>query len=208
MKILLTGFEPFGESTLNPSQKLIESLPEKLFDDVQLIRAILPVDQNLGPKKLLAQIHQHQPDAVLSFGLSSGRSKISLERVALNLMDFRIPDNSGKKVSDKTVVEDGPAAYFTTLPVREMLEALQSSGIPAELSLTAGAYLCNQVFYLMMHEINQKQLPIRAGFIHLPALPEQAAHSARSLPSLCLDQAIKAAEILVTILQQTHTTLK
>lgn len=198
MKILVTGFEPFGESPLNPSQKLIEAIPEKPFDGIAVLKAILPVDHTQAPKQLIAHIHKHQPDAVISFGLASGRPKISLERVAINLMDFRIPDNAGFTISDQPVIEGGPAAYFSTLPIRSLLEALGKAQIPSEISLSAGAYLCNQVFYSMMHEIHRANLAIMAGFIHLPALPEQAAQSSKSIPSISLEQDIMAAKIIIS----------
>lgn len=197
MKILLTGFTPFGNNPLNPSQQLVESLPEFGNNGETLVKAILPVDQVQAPRILLDRLHQSQPDAVLMFGLASGRAKICLERVAINLQDFRIPDNAGVTITDKPVVDDGPAAYFSTLPVRVMLNALRVEGVPATLSLTAGAYLCNQVFFTLMHEITEKQLPIKAGFIHLPALPAQAADSDKNLPSMSLEQVIQAAHILI-----------
>lgn len=197
MKILLTGFMPFGQSPLNPSQQLIESLPGVGNNGETLLKAILPVDQVQAPKILLDRLHQSQPDAILLFGLASGRPKICLERIAINLMDFRIPDNAGVTVRDKPIFANGPAAYFSTLPIKAMLDALQAEAIPASISLSAGAYLCNQVFYTLMHEISQKQLPLMAGFIHLPALPAQAAESDKNLPSMSLDTEIRAVHIMI-----------
>jgi pyroglutamyl-peptidase len=197
MKFLITGFEPFGESPLNPSQRLVDSLPDGLFDDVLINKAILPVDQIKGPQTLLQAIHDCQPEVILAFGLATGRARISLERITVNLMDYRIPDNAGNLVCDQPIIANGPAAYFSTLPLRDMLNALQREGIPVELSLSAGAYLCNQVFYTMMHEIATRNLAIRAGFIHLPALPEQAAESDKSVPSLSLDILQQAVEIMI-----------
>ena len=197
MKILLTGFTPFGDSLLNPSQLLIESLPEVGHNGETLLKAILPVDQVRAPKILLDHLHQSQPDAILMFGLASGRAKICLERVAINLKDFRIPDNAGVTVSDEPIISGGPAAYFSTLPIRRMLNALQAEAIPASISLSAGAYLCNQVFYTLMHEITQNQIATMAGFIHLPALPAQAAESDKNLPSMSLDLEIQAVQILI-----------
>jgi pyroglutamyl-peptidase len=197
MKLLLTGFEPFGSNTSNPSQKLVESLPEDSIKEINLFKVILPVDQAHAPTVLKTYLNKHKPDAVLCFGLASGRAKISLERVAINLMDFRIPDNAGNTITDQAVVAGGPAAYFSTLPVRSMLAALQAEGIPAELSLSAGAYLCNQVFYTLMHWLMQGNLPVKAGFIHLPALPEEAAQTGKATPSLTLDQDIRAALIMI-----------
>lgn len=119
-------------------------------------------------------------------------------------MDFRIPDNSGATISDQPIIEGGPAVYFSTLPVTEMLTALLAEGIPTEYSLSTGAYLCNQVFYVMMHEIACKSLPMRAGFIHLPVLPEQAAQSDKGIPSMCFEKVLLAAKTLISHLHQTQ----
>lgn len=197
MKILITGFEPFGESGINPSQMLVGSLSERDFKNAVLIKAILPVDQAKAPEKMKGMIAQHQPDALLAFGLAMGRPKISLERFALNLKNFRIPDNQGVTVTDQPIHPDGPAAYFSTLPLRSMLNALVTAGIPAELSLSAGAYLCNLIFYAMMHALASQGLNGPAGFVHLPALPEQAAESKKSIPSLSFDCLVEAAKILI-----------
>lgn len=202
MKILLTGFEPFDGSPVNPSQQVVEAVTDDTIVGISLIKTVLPVDYARAPFVLLEALHTHRPDAVLAFGLASGRSKISLERVALNLLDFRIPDNSGVKISDQSVIEGGPAAYFTTLPVRPFLLDFLEEGIPAEISLTAGGYLCNLVFYTIMHHISTHQLPTQAGFIHLPALPEQAAQSDKTLPSLSLELDIKAARLMIVHLSK------
>ncbi len=202
MKILITGFEPFGESPINPSQLLVQSLADQEMDGVTLITDVLPVDQAQAPGKVTALIHQHQPDAILAFGLALGRPKISLERVALNLQDFRIPDNQGRTISNLPIQPDGPAAYFSSLPLQGMLARLHTAGIPAELSLSAGAYLCNLVFYTIMHTLSDHPKPIPAGFIHLPALPEQAAASDKPIPSLSFQLEQKAAQILIEIVSE------
>lgn len=197
MKILLTGFEPFGEHRLNPSQLLVDALPDQILGR-SIYKGILPVHHQLGPQKLLELILQLQPDAVLSFGLAAGRAKISLERVALNLIDDATPDNAGVTIENQSIITDAPAAYFSTLPLYAMLSALITAGIPAELSLSAGTYLCNQVFYTLMHTVATHNLGIQAGFVHLPALPEQASTSQKPMPSLSLDICIKAAQILIS----------
>ena len=202
MKILVTGFEPFGNSSLNSSQMLVDSLAQMNFSSVECQAAILPVDQERGPASLLAAVESCQPDTVLSFGLAMGRAKISLERVALNLMDYRIPDNAGNQASDQPIIPGGPAAYFSTLPVRRLFNSLQENGIPVELSLSAGAYLCNQVFYFLLHEITIHQKPIRAGFIHLPALPKQAAESQQAIPSMDFSLMQSAARIIIEALAE------
>ncbi len=197
MKILVTGFEPFGGSPINPSQLLVESLPGTFSEGIAISKAILPVDKRAGPEKLVTAVNQLHPDAVLCFGLALGRQMISLERIAVNLMDYRIPDNAGVTVQDQPIAPDGPAAYFSSLPLRAMISALKEAGIPAELSLSAGAYLCNQIFYTLMHTIHIRELSIPAGFIHLPALPEQAAQSEKPIPSMSMEVMSRAAEILL-----------
>ena len=147
--------------------------------------AILPVDRWRGPAVVLSAIEMHRPDVVLSLGQATGRSAISIERVAVNLMDYRIADNVGHVATDEPIVADGPAAYFATVPVREMLAAVHQAGVPAELSLSAGTYLCNQVLYAVLHHLDQTGR--RAGCIHLPMLPEQAAAQSRPTPSMALE---------------------
>lgn len=206
MKILLTGFEPFGVHTINTSQKLLENLPDSLENRVELKILILPVDEKLAPERVLAALHIEKPDVIIAFGLASGRSTISLERIAINLLDFRIADNAGIKIEDQPVVEGGPAAYFTTLPIQRILSGLREAGIAAEISLSAGAFLCNQVFYRVMHEISTKQLPTKAGFIHLPDLPEGVAKSQKKIPSMSLDLIRKAAQIIIACVAEELST--
>lgn len=196
MKVLLTGFEPFGEHSINPSQLLVDSLPDQ-YQDLFLTKCILPVDHHQAPPMLFDAIHNHQPDTVISFGLAAGRAKITLERIAVNLLDFNIEDNSGTKIVNQPIVEQGPAAYFSSLPIHGMLAGLNQGGIPAELSLSAGAFLCNQVFYLLMHQVKSLNKPAQAGFIHLPALPEQASASNQPTPSMSIEHMKKAAYLIL-----------
>ncbi|MBG0788126.1 MAG: pyroglutamyl-peptidase I [Anaerolineaceae bacterium] len=197
MKVLITGFEPFGKSPINPSQILVNDAPVQFPGGIELVKAILPVEKKAGPEALLDAVLRHQPEAVICFGLATGRSSISLERVAINLMDYRIPDNAGQTVEDQPVIADGPAAYFSSLPLRAMFTNLQSNHIPVELSLTAGAYLCNQVFYTLMHHLVTHQQAIPAGFIHLPACPKQADHFEKPTPTLSLAMIKSALPLLL-----------
>ncbi len=201
-RILLTGFEPFGGSAINPSTLVVQALAAQ----AHIATAILPVDQVHGPEALLAALDQHQPEVLLMLGQATGRAAISIERVAINLMDYRIADNSGRTVSDEPIASDGPAAYFATLPVRAMLDTLLAAGIPAELSLSAGAYLCNQVMYVALHHIAQCGLPTRAGFVHLPMLPEQAAVEHRSVPSMALATMVEGVAVLLKSLHPSPRT--
>lgn len=200
MKILLTGFEPFDNSPINPSERIVRILAEESIPDVQLATAVLPVDLVQGPKTLLHTLEDSQPEAILCLGQASRRSVISIERVAINLLDFRIPDNVGNQVKDQPVVIGGPAAYFTTLPVYEMIDTFKMNGIPAELSLSAGSYLCNQITYVLLDHLQSRGLNIPAGFIHLPALPEQAAQMKRPIPSMSLETMIKGIRIAIRVI--------
>ena len=202
MKVLITGFEPFGKSPINPSQILVNDAPDTFPGGIELFKAILPVEKTAGSEALIDALLRHQPDAVICFGLAEGRSAISLERVAVNLMDYRIPDNAGETVQDQPIAPNGPAAYFSTLPLRAMAAALHASNIEAGLSLTAGAYLCNQIFYTLMHHLATHGQAIPAGFIHLPACPEQAAHYDKPIPTMSLATIQSALPILMATLGQ------
>ena len=186
MNVLLTGFEPFGGSQLNPSAQVVRTLTRDGLPGVALHSAILPVDRQGGPATLLNAVRALHPDAILCLGEATRRMVISIERMAINLLDYRMADNAGHQAIDEPIVPDGPAAYFVTLPVRAMLEAVRAAGIPAELSLSAGAFLCNQVTYELLHYLTTHQLDIPAGFVHLPALPEQVTNAYPPMPSMAL----------------------
>jgi len=154
MEILLTGFGPFGGNRVNPSQLVIERLGG----------VILPVSAERTPRSLQAALETRKPDAVLSLGLAEKRTEIQIERVAINLLDFRIPDNDGKQPADLPVIDDGPAAYFSDLPLKAIIAAWEKEDIAGGISNSAGTFSCNQVLYLALHQ------GFRAGFIHLPPL--------------------------------------
>ena len=187
MKILLTGFEPFGKSTINPSEQVVGRLSKESLPDVKIDTAVLPMDLVESPASLLKAIEISRPEAILCLGQASRRKVISIERVAVNLLDFRIPDNAGNQIKDQSVVPEGPVAYFTTLPVREILKHILAQGIPAELSLSAGTFICNQITYTLLHHLEVQNLQIPAGFIHLPALPEQVAQMKTVIPSMSIE---------------------
>ena len=200
MKILLTGFEPFDNSPINPSEQIVHTLANESISGVQIDTAVLPVDLRLGPAALLNAVKVNEPEAVICLGQASRRAVISIERVAVNLSDFRIPDNAGNQVEDQPIEPDGPAAYFTTLPVRKIYNVLKANGIPAELSLSAGTYLCNQVIFTLLHYLKEKELVIPAGFIHLPALPEQASQMKGSVPSMSLETMIQGIRLTIQMI--------
>ena len=203
MKLLLTGFEPFGGSRVNPSAQIVERLGCDGVEGVALVTAVLPVDRHRGPALLIQAVEEHEPEAVLCLGLAGRSPAIAIERVAVNLLDFRIADNRGNQFVDEPIVLDGPAAYFTTLPVRAMQQAGLAAGVPMELSLSAGAFLCNQVTYELLHYLATHNLNIPAGFVHVPFLPEQVVHDPSRLPSMSLVTMCEGITAVVQAIQST-----
>jgi pyroglutamyl-peptidase len=201
-KCLCSGFEPFGGSPLNPSEQVVRALDGITLDGGEIGSVILPVDGTQGPACLIEAVERVQPDVVISLGEATHRAAVSVERVALNLLDYRIADNAGKQVVDQAIAPGGPAAYFSTLPVREICQAVVTAGVPCELSLSAGAFLCNQVMYTMLHYFACQGEGRRSGFIHLPALPQQVAPTSMQspVPSMSLDMdlvAVRAAIVAI-----------
>lgn len=168
MKILITGFEPLREFwSVNPSWEAVKRLPNKILS-ADVIREELPIIYDLAEEKLKNLITEHQPDVVINVGQSGDEGGIILERIGINLDDFNVVDNAGNMRVDKKIVEDGPDAYFTTLPCRKIVEAIKENGIPAVLSETAGTHLCNHVTYYTRHIIETEGLQTISGFIHIP----------------------------------------
>lgn len=201
MKLLLTGFEPFGGSDINPSEQVVKKLADKKIKGIELITAILPVDREAGPEKLIRAVEKNQPDAVICLGEARGRMAISIERVAVNLMDYRIEDNAGNLIQDQPIIPDGSPAYFCTLPVRKLMEAVQKVDVPAQLSLSAGAFLCNQVIYTLLHYLDTHKINTPAGFIHLPSLPEQVVDEQPIKPSMELHTQVTGIEAVIEVIK-------
>ena len=199
-RILVSGFEPFGGEHVNPSMALINALADREIADVELHTILLPVVRELADRALLAAIDERSPTAVLMFGEAGGRAQITPERVAINVDDYRIADNSGHQPRGEPVVGDGPVGYFSTLPIASMVRAMNDNGIPAQISDSAGTYLCNRIFYRSMHHLAQGQHNIRAGFIHLPYLHEQVIAQPPGTPSMSLQVIIAAAEQMIKVL--------
>jgi len=205
MKLLLTGFEPFGGSDINPSEQVVKTLAGKEYPDTEIITSILPVDQEAGPHGLIQAVEKSKPEVVICLGEARGRATINIERVAINLMDYRIEDNTGNKVQDQPIVPDGPSAYFCTLPVRQIMEAVQGVGVPAMLSLSAGTFLCNQVIYTLLHYLDINNLTIPAGFIHLPSLPKQVAQEQPMKPSMGFETMVIGMEAVINSIRSELT---
>jgi pyroglutamyl-peptidase len=196
MRILLTGFEPFGEVAVNPSQVIVEAVAARHVPGV--ITAVLPVTFGEAADCIRSLIAAHAPDAVICLGIASSRKAINLERVALNVNDAPQPDNAGVLASGDPIEADGPVGYWSTLPLKTMLEALAARGIPAVISNHAGTYVCNHVFYAARHMLEQSGRAVPCGFIHVP--PIAADDDTPGLPlqmmieavSACLDVVAKA----------------
>jgi pyroglutamyl-peptidase len=200
--VLLTGFAPFDGESSNPSWDAVQALEGELIAGHRVVARCLPVEFGASLRALRHAIDELMPSLVICVGQAGGRTQISLERVAINVDDARIPDNAGAQPVDEPIVLDGPAAYFTGLPVKAMLAALRSSGIPAEISQTAGTFVCNHVFYGLMHALREHP-GVRGGFIHIPYSPAQAAAhpGAASLPPSVVSQALRLATAIALTVQ-------
>jgi pyroglutamyl-peptidase len=192
--VLVTGFVPFAGEAVNPSQLIAQALHDESIAGHRVVGAILPTEFATSLLMLERLLDAHKPKLVLALGQAGGRSEISLERVAINLIDARIPDNAGAQPVDVRVVEDAADAYFSTLPVKAMLVRLQAAHIPAALSQTAGTFVCNQVFFGLAHLLATRHQGIRGGFVHVPYLPEQAQRHGTA-PSMPLDQMVEAVRL-------------
>jgi pyroglutamyl-peptidase len=191
--ILVTGFEPFGGETINPSAEVARALHGGTIAGAPVIGFVLPCVFGVSIEKLRGALDTHRPRLVLALGQAAGREGFTLERVAINLDDARIADNAGAQPIDTPVIARGPAAHFTTLPIKAMVAALRDAGHAASVSHSAGTFVCNHVFYGLQHVLKRRR-GVRSGFMHLPCLPEQAARSA-DMPSLPLAVMIEGVAI-------------
>ncbi|MBH5318419.1 pyroglutamyl-peptidase I [Paenibacillus sp. GSMTC-2017] len=196
IKVLLTGFDPFGGETVNPAWEAVSALKGLKTDTFEVEIYQLPTVFNQSLDNLYRAINDVQPHIAICLGQAGGRSEFSVERVAINLNDARIPDNEGNQPIDTYVFEGGPVGYWTSLPIKAIVHELKRQHVPASISYTAGTFVCNHLFYGLMHHITENKLAIRAGFIHIPFLPEQAAKYAGQ-PSMALDTIVKG--LMITI---------
>ena len=197
MKLLLTGFEPFGGEKRNPSAEIVEGISAQI-GDVEIIKLILPVVRGAASSAVQEAVENFGPDVVLSIGQAGGRAAVSVERVAVNLDDYRIPDNGGNQPVDEPIVPGGPDGYFCTVPVKEMVEAAQKAGVPTAQSLSAGTFVCNHVMYATLHYLAEKHPETKFGFIHIPYLPEQVAEKP-GVASMSLELSAKAVGEMIKI---------
>lgn len=193
--LLITGFDPFGGENINPSWETVKRLPDEI-GSYRLHKLQIPTRFGVAAEKVLETARMIVPDAIISVGQAGGRKGITPEVVAINLQEASIPDNAGHQPTDTPVAAHGPAAYFSTLPVRRMVESIREKGLPSNLSFSAGAFVCNDVMYTLLHHFQGTQ--VQCGFIHVPFLPEQAKEN---VPSLSLDEMVKGITAAIAALE-------
>lgn len=196
MKILITGFDPFGGETVNPAYEAVKLLPDTIAG-AEIIKLEVPTRFHRAGAVLEDAMQRHKPDAVICVGQAGGRAAITPEKVAINLMDGRIPDNAGYQPVDVPIWEDGETAYFTSLPVKAMVQRMRDAGIPAAVSYTAGTYVCNYLLYTLLYLIDKKYPNVRGGFIHVPYAMEQVINKPLGTPSMDLRQIARGLETAV-----------
>ena len=199
VKILISGFEPFGGDTVNPTGALMEALANEVVEGAELKTVLLPVHFDECADLLIAEMEAYRPDVVIACGLAKGRTCITPERIAVNVKDIppgSYADNQGQRPVDEPIVEGSPDGLFSTLPIRAMVNDMSAAGIPVAVSNTAGTYICNNTMYRLLDHIRVGQLPIRAGFVHFPASTEMAVLQP-SVPSLPIPVMLDALRIMI-----------
>ena len=208
MKILVTGFDPFGGEPINPAIESVKRLPDEIAG-AEIIKLEIPTVFNRSLETIDAAIAKYDPDMILSVGQAGGRPDITVEKVGININDGRIPDNDGYQPIDTPVYADGPTAYFSLLPVKAMVENIKKAGVPASVSYTAGTYVCNHVLYGVRYICEHKYPGKKSGFIHIPFLPSQCLDK-KGMCSMSLDLIVTgltaAIETMVTVEQDIKVT--
>ena len=200
MKILLTAFTPFDGESINPALEAMKLLPDKI-GNLEVLKLEVPTVFGKSARLVLETIEQEKPDFVLSIGQAGGRAEITPERIAINIDDAGIPDNEGNQPVDQPIYLDGENAYFSTLPVKAMVEAIKKEGLPAALSNSAGTYVCNHLMYSVLYYIQINALPIQAGFIHVPYIPEQTVVK-KDKSSLPLQDIVKGLKASIEVISK------
>lgn len=195
MKVLITGFDPFGGENINPALEAVKKLPDTI-SGAEIIKLEIPTVFGESLKKIEENINKHNPDIVISVGQAGGRFGVTPERVAINIDDARIKDNKGNQPIDIPIFEDGENAYFSNLPIKAMVKEMQNGGIPGSVSNTAGTFVCNHVMYGLLYMIDKKYTNIRGGFIHVPYIPSQVTTKPNT-PSMSLEDISKGLELCI-----------
>ena len=195
MKVLITGFEPFNNEKINPSQLAVEKFPN-FVGNVEIIKLILPTVFYKSSKLLIETINKEQPNIIIHIGQAGGSKNIRIERVAINIDDARIADNENNKPIDEIIVSNGENAYFSSLPIKAILKNLKDNNINAEISNSAGTFVCNHIMYQSLHYTNNYQPSANSGFVHIPFIPEQIKDKLNT-PAMDLDVIVKALTIII-----------
>ncbi|MBF1300367.1 MAG: pyroglutamyl-peptidase I [Parvimonas sp.] len=206
MKILVSGFDPFGGEKINPAIESVKLLPDEI-KGAKIIKVEIPTVARKSLNKLEEVIEIEKPDVVLSVGQAGGRTDISVERVGINMDDFRIKDNEGNQPIDEKIAKDGPDAYLVTIPIKAMVQKMIENKIPASVSNTAGTFVCNHVCYGMAHLASTKYPNMRTGFVHIPFLPEQVVDK-RNMPSMPLELIAKGLEYAIEAIVENKEDIK
>lgn len=206
MKILVSGFDPFGGEKINPAIESVKLLPDEI-KGAKIIKLEIPTVAKKSLKKLEEVIEIEKPDVVINVGQAGGRTDISVERVGINMDDFRIKDNEGNQPIDEKIAKDGPDAYLVTIPIKAMVQKMIENKIPASVSNTAGTFVCNHVCYGMAHLASTKYPNMRTGFIHIPFLPEQVVDK-RNMPSMPLEMIAKGLEYAIEAIIENKEDIK
>ncbi len=206
MKVLITGFDPFGGETINPAFSAVNMIKDTICG-AEIIKIEIPTVFKLASKAIENAINEHKPQIVILVGQAGGRSEIAVERIGINLDDARIPDNKGNQPIDELIEPNGKNAYFSNLPVKAIVESLKDNAIPAVVSYSAGTFVCNHVLYSLMHLIELESLDIRGGFVHVPFLPEQVVNKG-NVSSMSLETIREAIEVIISAAIKHSTDIK
>ena len=206
MKILVSGFDPFGGEKINPAIESVKLLPDEI-KGAKIIKLEIPTVARKSLKKLEEVIEIEKPDVVINVGQAGGRTDITVERVGINMDDFRIKDNEGNQPIDEKIAKDGPDAYLVTIPIKAMVQKMIENKIPASVSNTAGTFVCNHVCYGMAHLASTKYPNMRTGFVHIPFLPEQVVDK-RNMPSMPLELIAKGLEYAIEAIIENKKDIK
>lgn len=196
MKVLVTGFDPFGGEKVNPAYEAVKLLPDTIAG-AEIIKLEIPTVFSKSGPAVEAGIQKYQPDVVINVGQAGGRSCVTIEQVGVNLAEARIPDNAGEQPMDEPLQVDGAPAYFATIPVKAIVKNIRDHGIPCHISYTAGTYVCNCVMYNVLHMAATKYTNIRAGFIHVPFAAEQVIDKPNGTPFMSLEMIAKCLEYAI-----------
>lgn len=197
MKVLITGFDPFGGEKINPAYEAVKGLEDDI-NGVEIVKREIPTVFKKSIIELEKEIEEEKPDIVICVGQAGGRYDITVERVAINIDDARIKDNEGNEPIDENIFEDGENAYFASIPIKSMVQGIRDVGVPASISNSAGTFVCNHIMYGLLYLIDKKYPNIRGGFIHVPFLPEQVIDK-RNTASMSIEDITRALETAIKI---------